>query len=127
MSTGPREGRGATRIECNIQGQVGQLSSIGSAQIRQSQGMCMHAALIKLKKIRPSESVLEEAFHDEAVVGASEQGLRKRIDHSNPRVRQKSPGLGNPRTRGETTAAIVGALDERSRCANLELHVLQPC
>ncbi len=119
MSTGPREGRGATRIEHNIQGQVGQLSSIGSAWIRQSQGMHMHAALIKLKKIRPSESVLEEAFHDEAVVGAGEQGLRERIDHSNPRVRQKSPGLGNPGASSETTAAIVGALKEGSRDSNL--------
>jgi hypothetical protein len=84
----------------------------------------MHATLIELEKIRPFESMLEEVFHDEAIIGTGEKGFMEGVNHRDPGVRQEAPGLGNPRTRRETTVTIVGVLKERSRYANLELHVL---
>jgi hypothetical protein len=86
--------------------------------------MEMHATLIELEKIRPSIAVLEEAFHEEAIVGACEKWFGKGVDHRDPRVRQEVLGLRNPRASSETTVVIVGVLKERSRGANLELHVL---
>jgi hypothetical protein len=46
--------------------------------------MQMHATLIEVEKIRPSESMLEEAFHDEAIIRTGEKGFMKGVDHRDP-------------------------------------------
>jgi hypothetical protein len=44
----------------------------------------MHATLIELEKIRPFESMLEEAFHDEAIIGTGKKRFMKGVDHRDP-------------------------------------------
>lgn len=74
MSTGPQEGQRATWSGLNIHGQVGNLNSIGSTWVREAQSMQMHATGVELEKIRTSMSdAPQEAFHNEAVVGAAGQ------------------------------------------------------
>ena len=77
------------------------MTAVCHTNIREAQGVKMHAAAVQKSQFLASIAIGVEAFHEKGVVRAGELGLVEGINHLDLRVREEVPSFRYPAGRGD--------------------------